>query len=80
MSIRRRHTGRVKIPFSNIEMLAAEALANSALATAVSGAWKLTRHSALHRCKNGSYTLHLVWHGENGQTLTSTIRGLEVTA
>lgn len=80
MSARRRHTGRVKIPFSSIEMLAAEALANSALAGALGGTWTLTKHSALYRCKNGSYTLHLVWHGATGQTLTSTIRGLEVTA
>lgn len=78
MSIRRRHTGRIKVPFDTIEKLAAEALANEALAAAVDTSWTLTRHSALYRCKDGRYTLCLIWHGNAGQTLTSTMRGLQL--
>lgn len=75
MSVRRRRTGRLKIPFSSIE-----ALSNSALASALNGPWTLTKHSALYRCKNGTFTLHLVWHSTAGRTLTSTLRGLRVEA
>ncbi len=78
MSMRRRRTGRVKIEFSKIEEMAAQHLAASALASAMNEAWRLTKHSALHRRKDGSYTLCLVWHGENGATLTSTMRGLQL--
>lgn len=80
MSVRRRRTGRLKIPFSSIEAMAAEALSNSALASALNGPWTLTKHSALYRCKNGTFTLHLVWHSTAGRTLTSTLRGLRVEA
>ncbi|MBE7186471.1 MAG: hypothetical protein INR68_18925 [Methylobacterium mesophilicum] len=80
MSARRRRTGRLKIPFSSIEAMAAGELADSALVKALGGNWSLTRHSALYRCKNGSYTLHLVWHSDEGRTLTSTIRGLQVAS
>lgn len=77
MSRRRRLTGRAKIPFSAIEAIAAQEIAEDALArvTAERG-WKLTRHSALYRCRDGRYTLCLVWHGADGSTLTSTTRGL----
>lgn len=76
MSMRRRRTGRLTVPFGEIEKLAALAIADSALAGALAETWTLTRHSALHRCKDGSYTLHLVWHGSAGTTMTSTTRGL----
>ncbi|MBN9067070.1 MAG: hypothetical protein J0H60_11590 [Rhizobiales bacterium] len=78
MSARRRMTGRVKVPFDRIEKIAAEELADMALAKASGTSWKLTRHSAFYRCKDGSFTLQLVWHGGNGQTLTSTTRGIRL--
>lgn len=78
MSVRRRRTGRVKVPFHLIEKIAAEELANDALASAINDDWRLTKHSALHRCKDGSYTLCLIWHGSGRRTLTSTIRNLRL--
>lgn len=79
MSMRRRRTGRVKVAFSAIETLAAKELADSAFAKAMGEkTWTLTRHSALYRRKDGSYTLCLVWHGGKGHTLTSTMRGLRL--
>ncbi|RWG12248.1 MAG: hypothetical protein EOQ55_27230 [Mesorhizobium sp.] len=78
MSQRRRHTGRVKVDFAQIEALAASELATSALAAAMGCDWTLTRHSALYRCRDGLYTLCLVWHGPNRETLTTTMRGLQL--
>jgi hypothetical protein len=78
MSARRRLVGRQKIQFEHIEKIAAGELADMALAKLSDTRWRLTRHSALYRCKDGSYTLQLVWHGANGQTLTSTTRGLRL--
>ncbi len=76
MSIRRRRTGRVTVQFEEIERLAALSIAENAFAKAMAETWTLTRHSALYRRKDGSYTLNLVWHGSAGTTLTSTVRGL----
>jgi hypothetical protein len=76
MSLRRRHVGRIKVAFSEIEALAANEIAGDSLANAIGGDWTLTKHSALYRCKDGTYTLNLVWHGSGGFTLTSTTRGL----
>lgn len=76
MSTRNRRLGRVKVPFAQIEAIAASQLAQATLAAAVGTSWTLTRHSALHRCKDGLYTACLVWHGSDRQTLTCTIRGL----
>ena len=78
MSARRRFTGRVKVAFEAIERIAAEEIADMALAKAVSADWALTKHSALYRCKNGSYTLCLVWHAADGKTLTSTTRNIRL--
>lgn len=78
MSARRRRTGRVKVPFHLIEKIAAEQIAESALAAAMNEDWRLTKHSALHRCKDGSYALCLIWHGSGKRTLTSTIRNLRL--
>lgn len=78
MSMRRRRTGRMKIDFAVIEKIAAAEIATAALAAVATCAWKLTRHSAFYRCKNGRYTLCLVWHGSNGETLTSTMRNIEL--
>lgn len=77
MSRRRRMTGRVKVPFSAIETMAASEIAENALAGVTEErGWILTRHSALYRCRDGRYTLCLVWHSAGGSTLTTTIRGL----
>ncbi|MBZ9678918.1 hypothetical protein [Mesorhizobium sp. ES1-1] len=78
MSPRRRNTGRVKIDFAKIEAFAASELATDALAAAMGCEWKLTKHSALYRCRNGLFTLCLIWHGPNRETLTSTMRNLRM--
>lgn len=79
MSARRRRTGRVKIAFSAIERIAANEIACEAFASAMGETdWRLTRHSALHRCKDGSYTLCLIWHGASGGMLTKTMRGIRL--
>jgi len=76
---RRRRTGRVRIAFEVLEKLAAQYMREDALAQAMgSEGWTLTRHSALHRCKNGTYTLCLIWHSGTGLTFTSTTRGLRL--
>lgn len=79
MSPRRRHVGRVKVAFETIEAIAAEEIASCALAAAFETEWRLTRHSALYRCRDGRFTLCLVWHGAKGQTMT-TMRDLELVA
>ena len=79
MSARRRRTGRVRVAFTAIEQIAATAIAADAFAEAMTETdWKLTRHSALHRCKDGSYTLCLIWHAAGGGTLTKTMRGIRL--
>lgn len=79
MSRRRRHVGRVKVDFSVIEKFAAEAFPDTPLAV-ISERWSLSRKSALHRCKNGTYTLCLIWKSPDGMALTSTYRGLVLGA
>ena len=76
----KRRVGRVKVDFAHLEALAASELAADKLAAAMGTDWKLTRHSALYRCKGGLYTLCLVWHGADGQTLTATMRNIELEA
>lgn len=78
MSARRRNTGRVKIDFAKLEGIGASQIAGDALAEAAGCAWTLTRHSALYRCRDGLYTLCLIWHGPNRETLTKTIRNIEI--
>ena len=79
MSRSRRKVGRLKVAFSRIEALAARQLADDAFAQAMGCRdWSLTKHSALYRCKDGSYTLCLIWHSGQGQTLTSTTRGIRL--
>lgn len=80
MSPRRRRTGRVKIAFEKIEAIAAAELVENAFAKVMGCQWTLTKHSALYRNKAGLYTLCLVWHGPERQTLTSTMRGLKLEA
>ncbi|MEC9243441.1 hypothetical protein [Nitratireductor rhodophyticola] len=75
---RRHRTGRSPVPFSVIEKLAASLLDEEPLFFLPKGSWCLTRHSALYRRKNGTYTLCLVWHGDDNSTLTQTVRGLEL--
>lgn len=80
MSKRKMRVGRVRVPFADLEKIAAEHIASMALAKASDQSWRLTRHSAFYRRKDGTYTLNLVWHGSEGMTLTGTIRGLELVA
>ncbi|HEV2501628.1 MAG TPA: hypothetical protein VGV39_01045 [Mesorhizobium sp.] len=76
MSTRRR-TGRVKIDFSVIERFAASELGQSPLAK-VGVRWTLSKASSLHRRKDGTYTLCLIWKSVDGLTLNSTKRGLRL--
>jgi hypothetical protein len=78
MSARRRNIGRVKIDFAKLEAIGSAQLAGDALAEAMGCAWTLTRHSALYRCRDGLYTLCLIWHGPNRETLTKTMRGIRL--
>lgn len=73
----RRRIGRVRIDFAVIERFAAEVLADSAFRH-VNADWKLSRQSALHRRKDGSYTLCLIWKSADGMTLNHTSRGLRL--
>lgn len=73
----RLRVGRVRVGFSAIEQFAAQELPQSLLA-AVSDDWKLSRASSLHRRKDGTYTLVLIWKSADGKTLTSTHRGLRL--
>ncbi|PZO81623.1 MAG: hypothetical protein DI629_03540 [Mesorhizobium amorphae] len=76
MMAKRQKYGRVNAPWEVIERFAAHEIATMALAK-LDDQWTLTRHSAFHRCKNGTFTLRLVWHGsKKGRTMSSTIRGL----
>lgn len=77
MSRRRIHTGRVKVDFAVIERFAADALQDSPLRV-IGRDWTLSRKSALHRCKNGTFTLCLIWRSVDGMSLTSTHRGLRL--
>lgn len=77
MSRRRAHTGRVKVDFAVIERFAAEALKDAPLRV-IGRDWALSRKSALHRCKNGTFTLCLIWRSAEGLSLTSTHRGLRL--
>lgn len=76
MSARRR-IGRAKIDFSVIERFAASELRQSPLAK-VGVSWTLSKASSLHRRKDGSYTLCLIWNSADGLTLNSTMRGLRL--
>ena len=78
MSARRRNTSRVRMSFEEIETLSGTKLAGDALAEAMGGVWTLTRHSALYRCRDGLCTLCLIWHGPNRETLTKTVRGIQL--
>jgi len=75
----RRGVGRVRVDFSVIEKFAAEVLPETPLRV-LDEAWALSRKSALHRRKDGSYTLCLIWKSAKGMTLTSTHRGLRLEA
>lgn len=73
----RRRSGRVKVDFAVIERFAAEAIEETPLAV-VRDDWSLSRRSSLHRRKDGSYTLCLIWKSGDGMQLTSTHRGLRL--
>lgn len=77
MARRRYHVGRVKVDFSVVEKLAATARADTPLPVAKE-VWELSRKSSIYRCKNGSYTLCLIWVSSAGYRLSSTHRGLRI--
>jgi hypothetical protein len=74
---KRQRTGRVNVDFAVIEKFAATEIGEHPLAAAGRN-WKLSRKSSLHRRKDGSYTLCLIWRSEEGMQLTSTMRGLQL--
>lgn len=74
----RRRIGRVRVDFAVIERLAEQEFPAS-IAAALGGDWVLSRGSALHRRKDGSFTLCLIWKQVDGnQTYMSTLRGLRL--
>lgn len=79
MTRRRQRTGRVKVDFSVIEKYAAQLLPEL-LPSSVHDDLSLTKGSSLHRRKDGSYTLCLIWKAGENLTLHSTVRGLRLGA
>lgn len=75
----RRRIGRVRVDFAVIERFASEMIEDNRLSI-VRDSWTLSRKSSLHRRKDGSYTLCLIWKSPDGLTLTSTTRGLRLEA
>lgn len=76
---RRRRTGRVKVDFSVIEQMATEALP-TLFPAHTHDALTLAKTSSLHRRKDGSYTLCLIWKAGDNLTLHTTLRGLRLGA
>ena len=75
----KRRIGRVSVGFDVIEKFAASLRSDNALAI-VRDDWTVSRKSSLHRRKDGSYTLVLIWKSPDGMTLNSTYRGLRLEA
>ena len=75
----RRRIGRVKIAFDVLERFAAKVIEDNRLAS-VRDEWTLSKQSSLHRRKNGTYTVVLIWKSTDGLTLNHTIRGLTLEA
>lgn len=76
MSRRRVRTGRVKVDFDVIERFAAAWVADGGYHPKGDG-WHLSRKSCLHRRKDGTYTLTLIWAAPNCQII-NTVRGLRI--
>lgn len=76
---RRRRIGRVRIDFAVIETLAERVLPDLKEGS-IRDDWVLSRKSSLHRRKDGSYTLSLIWKSGTCMTLHSTVRGLRLDA
>lgn len=72
----RRRVGRVRVAFDVIERFAAEWKASGEFAPEGDG-WTLSRASSLHRRKDGSITLNLIWKAGDGQ-FAVTVRGLRL--
>ncbi len=75
MSRRRVRTGRVKVDFSVLEGIARKVLPDIAEAR-ICDDWTLSRKSSLHRRKDGSFTVSLIWKSGECTWLHSTIRGV----
>lgn len=76
---RRRRTGRVTVDFAIIEKFATAAAADLSIGELADNL-TLSRKSSLHRCKNGSFTLCLIWRSSDGLQISSTYRGLQLEA
>lgn len=74
---RRPRIGRVKVDFSVIEQFAARVLPELKEGS-IRNDWVLSRKSSLHRRKDGSYTISLIWKSGECMSLHSTVRGLKM--
>ena len=73
----KRRIGRLNVEFEKIEEFASKLERDDPSLFRVLADWELTRHSAVYRCKDGSLTICLVWHGKEPKaTMTRTIRGV----
>jgi hypothetical protein len=78
--MRRRRTGRVAVPFEVIERFAATREAQDVLGCAPDACdWRLSRASTLHRRKDGTCTLVLIWKS-GAISFSATFRGLRLEA
>lgn len=75
-----RRTRTIPVPFEVIEAFAAIELARLAPTAIRPGAWRLTEHCTVARRRDGSLTVCLTWHGDNGLSLTKVVRGVELEA
>lgn len=72
---KRYRTGRVKVDFAVIERFAAGEFASAV--RPADEAWTLSRKSAIHRCKNGTFTICLIWT-RGCVSVTSVTRGVRL--
>lgn len=74
----KRRVGRVRVPFDVVERFAAEWKASGEFVPEGEG-WGLSRASSLHRRKDGTITLNLIWKAGHSQYAV-TVRGLRLEA
>lgn len=74
---KRYRTGRVKIDFAIIERFAAQEAAAAILPADDGSPWALSRKSAIHRRKDGSLTVCLIWTRGNA-SMSIVTRGVRL--
>ena len=75
-----RRSRRIPVSFEVIEQFAAVELAALVDAGEASGTWRLTEHCTVQRRRDGTLTVCLTWHGDNGLSLTKVVRGVQLEA